>query len=276
MLCIKALSLRAAGDLSKADALAVFFLYILAYFAFGLIAAALEADALFLQCAFTLTVGALPFLYAALRRIPFKAFFCLKRPSAAQVLGALLCMAGASILAGLAQIASSLILGGRAGKGGQRLDALLSSYPPPLLFVASAALPAFCEEALFRGFVLSSLRKRPNAPAGFKEERRAILASAALFALAHADPARLAPSFIAGLAISYATCATGSLVVAMLMHIFNNSASLILYFALPLKTTEDAASWLAALPAAAPLAIACVAAGASVALIAAGRRGFRA
>ena len=184
-------------------------------------------------------------------------------------------MAGASILAGLAQIASSLILGGRTGEGGQRLDALLSSYQPPLLFVASAALPAFCEEALFRGFVLSSLRKRPNAPAGFKEERRAILASTALFALAHADPARLVPSFIAGAAISYGTCATGSLVVAMLMHIFNNSASLILYLALPLKTA-DVAAWLAALPAAAPLAIACVAAGASVALIAAGRRGFRA
>ena len=260
--------------MTKADALAVFFLYIVAYFAFGLIAAALEADALFLQCAFTLAVGALPFLYARARRIPFKAFFCLKRSSAAQALAALLCMAGASILAAEAQLALILVLGSSWGGGAQGLEALLSAYPPPLLFVASAVLPAFCEEALFRGFVLSALRKSSNARAGFNEEWRAILATAALFALAHADPVRILPSFIAGVAISYGACATGSLLLAMLMHLFNNSASLILYFALPLKNAEAVAAQLSALPAAAAALVAVAATGIAAALVAAGSRGL--
>ncbi len=232
--------------MKKADAIAVFLLYLLVYFSFGYLAAVLETDALALQCAFTLAVGAIPFLYAALRRIPFRAFFCAGNFSAGLLAGALLCMAGASILSGEAQIVSSLFTGSFSSESSMQLDALLVSYPRPLVFVASAILPALCEETLFRGFILSALRKSPEAYSGFRREAFAVFACALLFAAAHMDPLRFLSSFISGLAISYAACAAGSLVLPMAMHFFNNSAALLLYFAVSDAFRDNAAGYSAA------------------------------
>lgn len=255
--------------LDKADALAAFFLYILAYFAFGHLAAWLNADALALQCAFELCVGAIPFLCAALRRIPFGTFFRLGNFSPRLLAGGILCMAGASVLAGEAGIATAFLLGPSASESGKALGALLSSYPRPHLFLASAALPALCEETLFRGFILCALRKSPDARSGLKGEPLAISVSALLFALAHMDIARFFPSLIAGLAISYAACASGSFLVPVAMHLFNNSAALVLYFASPAKVQGGMEAWAADLP---PSPLLALAAAISLALILAGAR----
>ena len=227
--------------MKKLDAFAVFFLYIIAYFAFGDLAAAASAEPLALQCAFTLTVGAIPFFYAALRRIPFGTFFHLEGFSWMALAGSILCMAGASILAGEAQAITAVFAKAFFYKSPSSPDALLLSCPLPLAFLASAILPAICEETLFRGFILGALRKSSAASLKLKDEMPAILLASLLFAAAHGDPLRLLPSFISGVAISAAACLSGSLLVPMAMHCFNNSAALILIFAFPEKAAgEDA------------------------------------
>ena len=243
--------------MKKYDALAVFLLYFLLNIAFGIFALlrayglaqagglALHADgemlmdslnvclyAPKLMCAFTLSLGALPFLYAALRGIPFAAFFRLKRPAPVMLAKFLLLMAAAMLLSAVARIAVYALAGAPLEE--EEAIAALAACPKPLAFLTIAILPAVCEEILFRGFILSALRKDPDAPhAGFREEPFAILLCSLLFAAAHMELLDLLSIFILGAALSYAACATGSLAIPMILHCLNNGSSLILYWLFP-------------------------------------------
>ncbi len=247
--------------MKKADAFVVFLLYFLLLFAFTLITfmifapwranelalqddlapldddemfwASLSVDELLLTCAVTLLAGALPFLYAALRRIPFRTFFRLKCPSPALFAKSLLLMLAAWILAAAVRVAVYALSGKLVSEADVEI-LTLSAYPQPLVFLAIAILPAVCEEILYRGFILSALRKSPESPrSGLRDEPFAILLCSLLFAAAHMDLLNFLSIFILGLAFSYAACATGSLAIPMALHFFNNSAVLVLHWLFP-------------------------------------------
>ena len=74
--------------------------------------------------------------------------------------------------------------------------------------------PAICEESLFRGLILSGLRRLGKWPA--------IGISALLFAVAHASIYRLLPTLVLGLLIGYIVWRTGSIFCGMLFHAVNN------------------------------------------------------
>jgi membrane protease YdiL (CAAX protease family) len=97
------------------------------------------------------------------------------------------------------------------------------SGPEPLAvkLLALAALPAVCEELLFRGAIARGLRGRLGL-AG------AALLSSAYFALMHGSLARLPITFALGLILAIATLRTGSLWPAMMIHAGNNSAAVAL------------------------------------------------
>lgn len=77
-----------------------------------------------------------------------------------------------------------------------------------------AVSPAICEEALFRGFILSGLRGLGQWPA--------IVISALLFAVAHGSIYRMMPTLFIGLLLGYAVWKSGSLIPGMLIHGLNN------------------------------------------------------
>jgi membrane protease YdiL (CAAX protease family) len=82
------------------------------------------------------------------------------------------------------------------------------------LFAAVFIAP-FCEEVFFRGFVFPGLRRA--MPVGW-----AIVVSALLFAVAHADPGSFAVLFIIGFALAFLRWRTGSIWPGMILHILNN------------------------------------------------------
>lgn len=84
----------------------------------------------------------------------------------------------------------------------------------PVLLLLTAVLPAFCEELLFRGLILSGLR--PLGP------RVAIGVSALLFGLLHASLYRLLPTFFLGLLLGWLVWRSGSLLTSALAHALNN------------------------------------------------------
>jgi sodium transport system permease protein len=108
-------------------------------------------------------------------------------------------------------------------------DALAALGADPLtalpLFAGVALAPAVCEELLFRGFVLQSLRRRMS-------QRAAILVSAALFALYHLQLAQMPTTFVIGLIQAALVIASGSLWPAVLLHFLHNGLALAsqLYF----------------------------------------------
>ncbi|MHC4451949.1 MAG: CPBP family glutamic-type intramembrane protease, partial [Planctomycetota bacterium] len=87
--------------------------------------------------------------------------------------------------------------------------------PLALLFVLIAVLPPICEELLCRGFFLSALLPRHG-------EGKAILVSAALFAVLHMEAYRIPGTFAAGLMLGYIGVRTGSVLTTILFHMAYN------------------------------------------------------
>ncbi len=101
-------------------------------------------------------------------------------------------------------------------------------YEGVLLFIASVLVPAFCEEFLFRGAVMSAL-----LPHG---KTVAVLGSAFLFGLMHQNAGQFFYTTVAGIVLALLVLKGGSIWVAILLHMFNNLFSvveLILYRSFP-------------------------------------------
>lgn len=88
-------------------------------------------------------------------------------------------------------------------------------------FIAVSIFAPFFEEWLCRGMILRGLLVKGMKPAG------AIVLSAFLFALIHANPWQAIPAFAIGLLLGYVYYRTGSLKLTMLMHFTNNTIALI-------------------------------------------------
>jgi membrane protease YdiL (CAAX protease family) len=83
------------------------------------------------------------------------------------------------------------------------------------LLAGSVVIAPFCEELFFRGFVFSGLL-RDLSPLW------AVIVSAGLFAVAHADPGSFAPLFIIGLGLGFLRWRTGSTWASISLHMLNN------------------------------------------------------
>lgn len=122
----------------------------------------------------------------------------------------------------------------------------IGTLPVPLLFLAGALLPAVCEEILFRGAILQSLRGTMG--------KWAIVLTAFLFAILHLDPWRLVSTFALGLMAGLIVWQTGSLFAGVLFHLTNNVIAVAL--SLPGFDAEKHLPWWSALAASACLPIA--------------------
>jgi sodium transport system permease protein len=94
---------------------------------------------------------------------------------------------------------------------------LMEDQPVPLglLFLLVSFSPALCEEALFRGLILSGFRRLGMWPA--------ILVTAFLFGIAHASIYRLLPVMVLGVFLGYTVWKTRSIFAGMIVHLLNNA-----------------------------------------------------
>ena len=109
-------------------------------------------------------------------------------------------------------------------------DAKRLEGQPPSAWIAAIArgcliVPLF-EELLFRGLLLRWLGKRFSA-------NRAVIVSAALFAVMHGYPIVLPYAFVAGLFLGWVRQRTGSTLNPLFMHVVNNVVFLCLGLWLP-------------------------------------------
>lgn len=85
--------------------------------------------------------------------------------------------------------------------------------------LATAFVPAIAEEILFRGAIMSTLRKYGDATA--------ILVSAVIFGLFHTNLVQIPFAFVVGLILGWAVVYSGSMLPAILIHFTNNLFSVI-------------------------------------------------
>ncbi len=96
---------------------------------------------------------------------------------------------------------------------------LSENYLLLLAFIGTAIVPAFAEEFLFRGVILTNL-----LPYG---KTTAIVASSALFALMHQNAGQLLYTFVAGIVLGFIYVRTRSIWGCVLLHFVNNLMSVI-------------------------------------------------
>lgn len=87
---------------------------------------------------------------------------------------------------------------------------------------STAFFPAFLEELALRGFVLGFLRRFGNA--------LAIISSAAVFGIMHANADQIVFAFLVGLILGFITVKTESIWCAIAVHFTNNLISVILSY----------------------------------------------
>lgn len=108
--------------------------------------------------------------------------------------------------------------------GGKLPELYQSITQAPFLvaILVGALVPAICEEAAFRGYMLWNLR--PVGP------RAAIVITAVLFGIMHMSLIRVVPLIVLGLLFSAAVQRTGSLLPGMIMHFLQNATALSLSY----------------------------------------------
>ncbi|MCP3140634.1 ABC transporter permease subunit/CPBP intramembrane protease [Pyxidicoccus xibeiensis] len=94
-------------------------------------------------------------------------------------------------------------------------------WPLPLALTVLALVPALCEEAAFRGVVLTGLSRTGSRVV-------AVVGSALAFGLVHIHPAHVLLAGVVGLVLGHATLRTGSMLAGVLLHLFNNGVSVLL------------------------------------------------
>ncbi len=91
------------------------------------------------------------------------------------------------------------------------------------IFVVSL-LPAICEEAVHRGFILHTFK-------GVKKEWVTVLAMGLIFGVFHMDPFRFLTTAVLGACLTWVMLKTKNMVIPMLFHAVNNLVPVLVSFA---------------------------------------------
>lgn len=111
------------------------------------------------------------------------------------------------------------------GYTAESLSQMGTSVSPAMAVLIVAVMPAICEEAMHRGFILSSLKT-------LKSTSAIVLLNGLLFGIFHLDPYRFLPTMMLGCVFAYIAIKTQSMFLTMLFHFINNLFSVVSMFAM--------------------------------------------
>ncbi|MCL2718485.1 MAG: CPBP family intramembrane metalloprotease [Lachnospiraceae bacterium] len=99
------------------------------------------------------------------------------------------------------------------------LGSFFVTVPFFVALIIVAVLPGICEEVLFRGVILHTMRK-------FKSQLAVMLIVAVIFGLFHLDVYRFLPTAIIGFVLTYLMIKTENFLLPVFYHFLNNAVSL--------------------------------------------------
>ena len=190
-----------------------------------------QLQSLILNLCYYLPFVALPAFLLARRE---EGMFAAYRPGSISVFGTLgvisLALLGLFFTTDLTALWSILLEALGFNVRGASLPMPASTPGLMLCVLYVAVLPAVCEEFLFRGAILSAFERQGT--------RRAILASAVLFALLHGSLAGLPAHLLLGLILGWLVVCCDSIYAGLIYHTTHNAASIILQFAVSRGASE--------------------------------------
>ena len=161
---------------------------------------------------------------AALLREKLSDVFPLRAPRLRPAFGAVVLWLGAYMPVLTAAILMQLLLPAQTVEVSTGITGLAVTVSPWLRFLIMAVSPAICEEAVYRGFILSHLGPLPAWGR--------VAVCGALFGAFHLDATRFLSTALLGAAITWAVLCTGNLFYAGLIHLCNNALSVLATIAL--------------------------------------------
>jgi len=184
---------------------------------------------------------AMALIPAIVLKADLKEMFPIKKPKIRQIVGVILLWFGTFLLGTLVTLVIGFFFPDGMAKVGIAMNGILTSIPMLLAYLIIAVMPAICEEALHRGFILTSMKP-------IRREWVIVLVMGLIFGLFHLDPYRFAATAILGMALTYVMLKTQNILMPALFHLINNSLSVIGSFATAKSMgTIDQASTSAAL-----------------------------
>lgn len=106
---------------------------------------------------------------------------------------------------------------------GSHVAELAIKYPFPVAFFVVAVMPALCEELIYRGVLFQGYRKSGVWVA--------VLLTAFLFGMMHMNLNQFSYAFVLGLVFALINEITGSILPAVLLHIYINGKSVVVLYA---------------------------------------------
>lgn len=169
---------------------------------------------------FSLILGLIPLVVSLFLGFGFISTFRLSKPRFRQMVGGLLLASGMCALVVLGSLLVSRFFPALPVSGkGLRTDVGDPDFFR--VFVSIVALPALCEEVLFRGLILSGID-------GGARRFRSCVACGLLFGFLHLEPAQIPFTVIVGIGLSWVALESGSIVIPVSMHALHNLALLLL------------------------------------------------
>ena len=161
---------------------------------------------------------------AIVLKADLKEMFPIKKPKIRQIAGVILLWFGTFLLGTLVTLIIGFFFPDGMAEVGIAMNDIFTSIPMLLAYLIIAVMPAICEEALHRGFILTTMKP-------IRREWVIVLVMGLIFGLFHLDPYRFAATAILGMALTYVMLKTKNILMPALFHLINNSLSVIVSFA---------------------------------------------
>lgn len=163
---------------------------------------------------------------AAVFRGDLKRVFPVRRPEAAKVFGTLVLWLGSFLGTMLITMLVAFFFPRQMMGASAGLSSTITSVPFLISFFIVSIMPAVCEEAVFRGTFLNSLRGTIH------NKWIIILIVSTLFGVFHGSIWRFIPTAMLGVALTYLIIETDNMFYNMLFHAVNNAVPIILMYLL--------------------------------------------
>lgn len=167
-----------------------------------------------------LLCGVIP---AILFKADLKEVFPIKRPKLRQIFGVLILWGGTLLFVLVVTLVMAYFFPEGLLEVNSSLQDIFTSVPMLVSFLIVAVSPAICEEALVRGFILSSF-------SSLKNKWLIVLIVGVLFGIFHLDPYRFLPTAILGMTLSYIMVETKNILLPAIYHFVNNGFSVLSSF----------------------------------------------
>ena len=161
--------------------------------------------------------------YTKFQKTPLKEVFPIKKPTVRDIFGTLVLWI-AALLFGVTTIGFMMwILPDLGTDTVEGLSGTLMSTPPVVTFLIAGLMACICEEAIERGAVMSHFRT-------IKKDWVIVLIIGLFFGIIHLDVIRFFNTAILGAALAYLMVKKNNFLLPMLLHLVNNTLSVVATF----------------------------------------------